>query len=473
MFRERQIYVRSDGRVQFVTLSPLTQAVAVGASSLFLSWIAFASVSTVYHQQIVAAREDNFRQVQDSYETRLADLQMSYDRVHDAFRSAEERFTSVAKDLEARHRTLATLIGTRSSLRSALGLADQEAPAFAATPQPALRGTAPQGVGGAYTLTIPDSASATAPLPSGTVLTSGSVLQGAAPADFIRPDAEVAPAGQAPARPSHSELPRTFLKGIYNSVAALFGRITRRRDGEHASEEAIHSLVDNLNTLYPEQREILAVADAQLQADTKRFTDTMRAAGIDAKRMVARAARLRGSSAHETLPLTLVATDEEFGEGAFLAANSLEEFTSVATALSSVPLVAPVAGGDHEQTSGFGNRRDPFTKMMAFHGGLDFSGPLGSPVRVTAPGVVTYSGSRGAYGKTVEVDHGYGMKTRYGHLQTIAVNVGTKVERGTVIGGLGSTGRSTGPHVHYEIWQDDVVKNPTRFLRAGSDVRQN
>jgi murein DD-endopeptidase MepM/ murein hydrolase activator NlpD len=73
----------------------------------------------------------------------------------------------------------------------------------------------------------------------------------------------------------------------------------------------------------------------------------------------------------------------------------------------------------------------------------------------------------------VEVDHGYGMKTRYGHLSKILVQVGSKLERGAQVGTLGSTGRSTGPHVHYEVWHDDVVRNPSRFLRAGTHVLQN
>jgi murein DD-endopeptidase MepM/ murein hydrolase activator NlpD len=92
---------------------------------------------------------------------------------------------------------------------------------------------------------------------------------------------------------------------------------------------------------------------------------------------------------------------------------------------------------------------------------------------VTAPGVVTFAGPKGAYGNTVEVDHGFGIRTRYGHLSRILVPVGSTLEKGAVVGTLGSTGRSTGPHVHYEIWYEDAVKNPSRFLRAGIHVLQD
>jgi murein DD-endopeptidase MepM/ murein hydrolase activator NlpD len=94
-------------------------------------------------------------------------------------------------------------------------------------------------------------------------------------------------------------------------------------------------------------------------------------------------------------------------------------------------------------------------------------------VRVTAPGIVVFAGERGAYGETVEVDHGLGIRTRYGHLSRILVKVGAQVQKGAIIGKLGSTGRSTGPHVHYEVWYDTTVKNPSNFLKAGRYVLED
>ena len=96
-----------------------------------------------------------------------------------------------------------------------------------------------------------------------------------------------------------------------------------------------------------------------------------------------------------------------------------------------------------------------------------------SPVRTTAPGVVSFTGVRSGYGRTVEIDHGSGFKTRYAHLQSIAVAVGQRVALGQRIGGMGSTGRSTGPHLHYEVWAGGRPRNPYRFLRAGEYVQQD
>ena len=123
-----------------------------------------------------------------------------------------------------------------------------------------------------------------------------------------------------------------------------------------------------------------------------------------------------------------------------------------------------------DKSSGFGARVDPFTGRYAFHPGIDFAGPWGTAVHATAAGTVIFAGNRGGYGNMVEIDHGMGLHTRYGHLSAISVRVGMKVEKDASIGRVGSTGRSTGPHVHYEVWYDDVVRNPRNFIEAGHHV---
>ena len=117
-------------------------------------------------------------------------------------------------------------------------------------------------------------------------------------------------------------------------------------------------------------------------------------------------------------------------------------------------------------------RFDPFTRRPAFHSGLDFAGSTNSPIYATAPGVVSFTGVRSGYGNTIEIDHGRGFKTRYAHLQAIGVRPGQRVVVGTRIGGMGSTGRSTGPHLHYEVWVNGRAQNPSRFLKAGDYVLQ-
>jgi murein DD-endopeptidase MepM/ murein hydrolase activator NlpD len=147
-----------------------------------------------------------------------------------------------------------------------------------------------------------------------------------------------------------------------------------------------------------------------------------------------------------------------------------DELNTLFAALGHVPLTTPVHGAQFEMTSGFGARVDPFTRRIALHTGLDFAGPWGSTVMATAPGVVTFAGPRGGYGNMVEIDHGFGFHTRYGHLSSVLVRPGTRVSEGSPVGKLGSTGRSTGPHVHYEVWVADAVKDPGKFIEAGRHV---
>jgi hypothetical protein len=134
--------------------------------------------------------------------------------------------------------------------------------------------------------------------------------------------------------------------------------------------------------------------------------------------------------------------------------------------LALVPYRKPVIG-EVEFTSGFGVRSDPFLGRPAMHTGLDFRAATGDPVRATANGKVVSSGWAGGYGRMVEVDHGNGLSTRYGHLSEISVKVGDSIKIGQVIGAVGSTGRSTGPHLHYETRIDGEAVDPQKFLRAG------
>ncbi len=114
-----------------------------------------------------------------------------------------------------------------------------------------------------------------------------------------------------------------------------------------------------------------------------------------------------------------------------------------------------------------GNRRDPFLGRLALHSGIDFRFAPGEKVRATAPGKVIAAGWTGGYGNMVEVDHGNGISTRYGHMSEIRVKVGDKVDRTDVIGLAGSTGRSTGTHLHYEVRQDGRAVDPIYFMNAG------
>ena len=123
-------------------------------------------------------------------------------------------------------------------------------------------------------------------------------------------------------------------------------------------------------------------------------------------------------------------------------------------------------------TSTFGIRRDPILRQPAFHSGMDFRAPVGTHVQATAPGTVVRAGRNGGYGRMVEIDHGNGFSTRYAHLSRIVVKPGQKIRTGDVVGESGSTGRSTGPHIHYEVRRNGDAVDPLRLLKAGKTVAQ-
>jgi murein DD-endopeptidase MepM/ murein hydrolase activator NlpD len=123
-------------------------------------------------------------------------------------------------------------------------------------------------------------------------------------------------------------------------------------------------------------------------------------------------------------------------------------------------------------SSGFGYRADPFTGGAAFHAGLDFKGPIGAPIYSAAAGRVSFVGVQQGYGNTVEIDHGNGLMTRYAHMSGFRARLGQSVEAGQVIGLIGNTGRSTGPHLHFEVRINDRAVNPRPFLEAAANVQQ-
>jgi len=129
--------------------------------------------------------------------------------------------------------------------------------------------------------------------------------------------------------------------------------------------------------------------------------------------------------------------------------------------LASTPSVWPVHG---YLSAGFGNRIDPFTGLKDFHPGIDISTPIGTKVLAPADGTVISCGEKGGYGNAIQVDHGYDVVTRYGHLDRFNVKPGQRIHRGDVIGFVGNTGRSTAPHLHYEVWVRDQAQNPIHFI---------
>lgn len=145
--------------------------------------------------------------------------------------------------------------------------------------------------------------------------------------------------------------------------------------------------------------------------------------------------------------------------------QSLQElqayFQDQKSVLASTPSIWPARGW---VTSDFGQRLDPYTSERVMHAGLDIAAPHGTEVRAPSDGTVVFAGLEGGYGNVIVIDHGYGIKTRYGHLARLLVKAGERIRRGAIIAAVGNTGRSTGPHLHYEVRVDGIPQNPRKFI---------
>ncbi len=150
---------------------------------------------------------------------------------------------------------------------------------------------------------------------------------------------------------------------------------------------------------------------------------------------------------------------------------SLKRMMTLNELVNAMPLSFPLDSDDFHVTSTFGTRSDPFRGTQAFHAGVDIAGPQGARITASSDGKIVAAGWHNAYGNTIDVDHGYGFVSRYGHLSKILVRQGQTVKRGQVIAIQGSTGRSTGSHLHYEVRYNDEPLNPSKFLKAGVNVR--
>ena len=169
------------------------------------------------------------------------------------------------------------------------------------------------------------------------------------------------------------------------------------------------------------------------------------------------------------VPVALPSESQSF-ERALTRVNIARAYADKLSAtLVSVPVREPVTG-EIDFSSPFGVRVDPFLHVPAMHTGIDFRGTYGEPAHATAAGTVTSAGWSGGYGQMVEIDHGNGLATRYGHLSEIDVRVGQSIRIGQVVGRIGSTGRSTGPHLHYETRVDGEAVDPQKFLKAGATL---
>ncbi|RJY09602.1 M23 family metallopeptidase [Aurantiacibacter aquimixticola] len=248
------------------------------------------------------------------------------------------------------------------------------------------------------------------------------------------------------------------------------------REGENVSDSSAESeeLIGMIRDVFPaamglaevEARQLAFVERLTRYADRRaaRAEDAIRTLGLDPRVVVTENETAMGG------PFEALASDSdgELDPRFERLGLSLARMSALERGLEAIPQVMPA--DINSISSGFGARRDPFSGRAAMHNGLDFRAPHGSPIHATAAGRVTFVGNRSGYGKTVEISHGSGMITRYAHMSAFRTRVGTEIAAGEVIGAIGSTGRSTGPHLHFEVRIDGRAVNPRPFLETAPHV---
>ena len=264
---------------------------------------------------------------------------------------------------------------------------------------------------------------------------------------------------------------KSSLKERLETAQASLAELSQQRDVERQIEVGLRwqlaRLEDEIRQLLSRRETAQAWLKDWVLGSTEALEQLFVETGVDVEALLERAPtpQLGQGGPLEVANVDLVGGRLALATQSDPIRNNIERLSALQRLAHSLPLASPL---DHfDLTSGYGKRRDPFTRGWAFHAGLDFRAAAGSKILATAPGRVVHAGPAGPYGKMVEIDHGMGVVTRYGHMKATSVAVGDEVQFRQEIGVIGNTGRSTSLHLHYEIRIDDVAHDPARFLDAG------
>jgi murein DD-endopeptidase MepM/ murein hydrolase activator NlpD len=408
-------YTLGHGRRQ-VRVGPVAFWTIVGTLVIMACWSVVTATYFAFHDDVLTRLIARQAQMQFAYEDRIADLRLQVDRVTSRQLLDQEQFEQKLDALFRRQQTLetrATAIGS------------------AATADPVTTGSIKPAPRNAPAATDPAGASTPKPAPI-----SDKVIFVAPPDREARLESRVSQLASV-TRPTHSA--RGGLDGVLSRFKDTLDRIETRQ------AKALETIEESYDAKARRMRSVLA----DLGIDVTKIAPVKPPAATGGPFVPA---RLSDSGAFER-QLHRIS----------LARTIVDRLNRT---LVAVPVRKPIMG-EIDASSGFGVRMDPFLKSPAMHTGLDMRGNTGDPVRATANGTVATAGWNGGYGKMVEIDHGNGLATRYGHLSAIDVEVGQAIKIGQVIGRVGSTGRSTGPHLHYETRVDGEAVDPQKFLRAG------
>ena len=466
LFPERQLLHRSRGHVRFLSLSKNTQIGIAATVFAFSGWFAFATASWLNGDRIIAAKNQRIAQIEGEY-GELATLMETH----------QDQVMSVARELEQNNRQIISLLEQKSLLEQRLSAlseesetlrssrdATEQARAVAGKRLSQVEGALNGAVGRATTLESSLSRT-TAELAAVTAERDHAIDQ-ARQLGLKLAELEVGMRGASGDRERLSKRLAEAVKRV--------DQLTNERDsalkGSRDLSDRVASLEKRIAEMRLTQRRVIARVEDGTRDTVEDMELVIGLTWLSADRLLGHA-RPAGQGG----PFVgLGEAGRDVKNDAAKVEVALGRWSELQDLIRRLPLASPV--DDYTVESGFGRRIDPFTKRWAVHAGVDLSVPGSrSKADIIAPaaGIVTFAGFSGPYGRLVEIDHGNGIVSRYAHLSRIAVHVGQRLERRHTLGQMGSSGRSTGTHLHYEVLHNGVALDPMRFLEAGKYVFKN
>ena len=417
-FPARELILRTDVKMWFVRVSHRAQLASLGLIILLSGWGIFSSFSFFINDKIIEAKDNEILNTRLVYRNLLSEIS-----------SYQGKFSALTQELEKNHGLMLNLVEKNATLQQNLMSAESK------------------------------------------------LMSSKQQRDDIAAAKDDLKYRLSSIENSMRNLnTRNFeLKGNLSSVTGnLESALAERNEARSLKDRLTKQVADLKNTitnLNETEKNVVARLTRKTSDEIINLETFINRTGLKAGNLLA---KMEKETVGKGQGGPFVEIDPDAEPGEFLKAsisnldNRVARLQNLKNLVAIMPLVAPM---DYFSISShFGKRKDPINRRWAMHYGLDLVGAIGTRVYVTAPGTVIKAGFKGKFGKFIEVDHGRGFKTRYGHLNKILVKRGQKVEYREKIGLLGNTGRSTGPHLHYEVLHNGNPRNPWRFIKAGRYV---
>ena len=416
VFPERQIVLRTEGRVSYFRVTQPFQMVMAGVVAAALSWSTFTSVSFLMHDQVLQAKDDEIAGARLAYRSLLNEV-VEYQR----------KFAAITKDLEENHSIMLGLVEKNAALQRNLSSVSRRLEITSAERQQ--------------------------------VVNARERLK----------EQLAALENEMTTLSSRNFALKDNLSAVESDLHLIMTERNKAQNDSSRMRNRVEELSSRLKELQETEGEVVQRMNERAGDQIAGLEKVIELAGLEPDRLLGVTETEKSGIGGPFIPVEpdgLPAGDLKL-ELANLDRN-LSRLESLQDSIARVPLAAPMAS--YYITSSYGKRKDPMTNRWSAHYGVDLGGPMNSSIFSTAGGKVTHAGWKGRYGRLIEIDHGLGLKTRFGHLSKILVKVGQEVKFHEKIGLLGSTGRSTGPHLHYEVVFNDKPLNPLKFIRAGKYV---